>query len=137
MVSVDQLGTPSLLEPIQAYRWFIDRGGRHGTGWVNHVTRVVPDTPVPCSPVLCAPFVTAPTLMMVAPDDEMRHANYDVARDTYDLLPSPKQWYDIGGGHFGLLYHPSPLFDEAASVQTAFLERWLSASLTPNQSPSP
>lgn len=126
VVSSDQLGTPSLLEPIQAFRWFIDRGGRHGTGWLNRVTRVVPDTPVPYSPVLCAPFVGPPTLMMVAPDDEMEHANYEVSRLAYELMPEPKQWYDIGGGHFGLLYHPSPLFDEAARTQSSFLERWLS-----------
>ena len=126
VVSPDQLGTPSLLEPVQAFRWFIDRGGRHGTGWLNRVTRVLPDTPVPYSPVLCAPFLTPPTLMMVAPDDEMVHADYDVARLAYQLMPEPKQWHDIAGGHFGLLHHPSPLFDEATSVQTAFLERWLS-----------
>lgn len=125
VVSSDQLGTPSLLEPIQAFRWFMDRGGRHGTGWLNQVTRVVPDTPVPFSPVLCSPFVRPPVLMMVAPDDEMEHANYDVSRLTYDLMPDPKQWHDIGGGHFGLLYHPSALFDEAASIQSSFLERWL------------
>lgn len=126
VVSPDQLGTPSLLEPIQAFRWFMDRGGRHGTGWLNQVTRVVPDTPVPYSPVLCAPFVSPPILMMVAPGDEMEHANYDVSRLAYDLMPDPKQWNDIAGGHFGLLYHPSPLFDEAARIQTSFLERWLS-----------
>lgn len=126
VVSADQLGTPSLLEPIQAFRWFIEHGGRHGSGWVNRVTRVVPATPVPYSPVLCAPFVTAPTLMMVAPEDEMIHADRDVARLAYELMPAPKQWHDIAGGHFGLLYRPSLLFDEATSVQTAFLHRWLS-----------
>jgi hypothetical protein len=126
VVSADQLGTPSLLEPIQAYRWFIDRGARHGTGWLNRVTRVLPDTPVPYNPVLCAPFVTPPTLMIVAPDDEMPHANYDVARLAYELMPDPKEWYDIAGGHFGLLYHPSPLFDEATRIQAEFLTRWLS-----------
>lgn len=125
VVSPDQLGTPSLLEPVQAFRWFIDRGGRHGTGWLNRVTRVVPDTSVPYSPFLCAPFVRPPTLMMVAPGDEMEHADYDVSRLVYDLMPDPKQWYDIAGGHFGLLYHPSPLFDEASGVQAAFLRRWL------------
>ena len=39
VVSADQLGTPSLLKPIQAYRWFIDYGGRHGTLWENRVIR--------------------------------------------------------------------------------------------------
>ena len=126
VVSPDQLGTPSLLEPVQAFRWFMDRGGRHGTGWLNHVTRVVPETPVPYNPVLCAPFVSPPILMMVAPNDEMTHANYEVSRLAYKLLPEPKQWHDIAGGHFGLLYHPSALFDEAARIQSSFLQRWLS-----------
>lgn len=126
VVSPDQLGTPSLLEPIQAYRWFIEYGARHGTGWLNRVTRVLPGTPVPYNPVLCAPFVGPPTLMIVAPEDEMVHADYGVARSAYELMPHPKEWYDIAGGHFGLLYHPSPLFDEASGTQAAFLKRWLS-----------
>lgn len=66
VVSSDQMGTPSLLRPIQAFRWFIEHGGRPGSLWVNRMTRVTPATPVPYSPVLCAPFVTAPILMMVA-----------------------------------------------------------------------
>jgi uncharacterized protein len=125
VVSFDQAGTPSLLKPIQAFRWFIDYGGRAGTRWINSATRVLPATPVPYHPVLCAPFVKAPTLLMVAPDDEMVHANYSVARQAYELIPGPKQWYDIRGGHFGLLYYPSELFDEASRVQTEFLKEWL------------
>lgn len=38
VVSFDQIGSPSLLKPIQAYRWFIDYGGRHGTGWMKWCT---------------------------------------------------------------------------------------------------
>ena len=125
VVSFDQVGTPSLLKPIQAFRWFIDYGGRPGTRWINNVTRVLPKTPVPYSPVLCAPFVKAPVLMMVAPEDEMVHANYSVAKLAYQLMPGPKQWYDIEGGHFGLIYCPSDLFDEAAQVQTGFFKKWL------------
>ena len=125
VVSSDQAGTPSLLKPIQAFRWFSDYGGRAGTLWNNSVTRVLPATPVPFHPGLSAPFVRAPTLLMVAPEDEMVHANYSVARQAYDLIPGPKDWYDIGGGHFGLLYYPSELFDEASRVQTEFLQRWL------------
>src|SRR5680860_159782 len=79
----------SLLEPVQAYRWFMDHGARHGTGWINRVTRVLPDTPVPYSPVLCAPFVTPPTLMMVAPGDEMAQADYGVARSAHEVMPDP------------------------------------------------
>jgi uncharacterized protein len=125
VVSSDQVGTPSLLKPIQAFRWFIDYGGRAGTRWDNRVTRVLPETPVPFHPTLCAPFVKAPTLLMVAPEDEMMHANYAVAKQAYELIPGPKQWYDIAGGHFGLLYFPSDLFDEASRVQTEFLKKWL------------
>jgi pimeloyl-ACP methyl ester carboxylesterase len=125
VVSSDQVGTPSLLKPIQAFRWFIDYGGRAGTRWDNRVTRVLPETPVPFHPTLCAPFVKAPTLLVVAPEDEMVHANYSVARQAYELIPGPKQWYDIAGGHFGLLYLPSDLFDEATGVQTEFLKKWL------------
>lgn len=121
VVSHDQLGTPSLLTPIQAFRWFIDYGGRHGSSWENRATRVVPSNVAPFSPYLCAPFVDVPSLMMVAPADEMVHANPAVSRQAFDLLPGEKQWYEIRGGHFGLLYHPSALFDEASTVQVEFL----------------
>lgn len=125
VVSFDQLGTPSLLKPIQAFRWFIDYGGRHGTNWENRVTRVIPDTAVPYHPTLCAPFIKVPTLLMVAPEDEMVHANYSVVKQAYELFTGPKQWYDIAGGHFGLLYYPGELFEEAIHVQTQFLLKWL------------
>jgi uncharacterized protein len=121
VVSSDQMGAPSLLAPIQAYRWFIEHGGRHGSGWQNRATRVVPSDIVPFSPFLCAPFVTVPSLMMVAHADEMVHADPGVSRAAFTLLPAVKQWYDIDGGHFGLLYHPSPLFDEASGAQSRFL----------------
>jgi pimeloyl-ACP methyl ester carboxylesterase len=125
VVSFDQVGTPSLLKPIQAFRWFIDYGGRHGTNWINNVTRVIPSTSMPYHPILCAPFVKAPTLLMVAPEDEMVHANYSVTRQAYELLSGPKQWYDIAGGHFGLLYYPGELYEEASRVQTQFFQKWL------------
>jgi hypothetical protein len=121
VVSPDQLGTPSLLQPIQAFRWFVDYGGRHGSGWLNQATRVIPSTAGSYSPFLCAPYVTVPSLMMVAPGDEMPHANPEVSRLAFDLLPGQKEWYEIDGGHFGLLYHPSELFEEASSVQADFL----------------
>ena len=127
VVSPDQLGTPSLLQPIQAFRWFIDYGGRHGTGWLNQATRVLPSTPVPYSPFLCTPYVSAPSLMMVAPHDEMVHANPGVSRQAFDRIPGFKVWHEIEGGHFGLLYHPGKLFDEASSVQADFLATALTA----------
>lgn len=128
VVSFDQSSIPSLLKPIQAFRWFIDYGGRPGSQWVNRVTRVIPATPMPFHPVLCAPFVTAPTLMMVAPEDEMLNTNYAVAKQVYQLMPGSKQWHDIAGGHFGLIYYPSKLFNEASRVQSEFFKKWLAVS---------
>lgn len=125
VVSSDQMGTPSLLEPIQAFRWFTDYGGRHGSGWLNRATRVLPSNTAPYSPYLCVPHVKVPSLMMTAPKDEMTHANPAVSRAAFDLLGGDKEWYEIDGGHFGLLYHPSDLFDEASSVQADFLTRTL------------
>lgn len=83
VVSPDQPGSPSLLTPIQALRWFIDYGGRHGTGWENRVTRVVPATPAPFHAGLAAPHLACPLLLMVAPEDEMAGANPAVSRATF------------------------------------------------------
>jgi hypothetical protein len=66
-----------------------------------------------------------PVLLMVAPEDEMVHANVEVTRHAYGLLAGPKRWVDIDGGHFGLLYHPGARFDEAAGIQAAFLQKQL------------
>jgi len=121
VVSFDQDGSPSLLKPIQAFRWFIDYGGRHGSLWENRVTRVTPPTPVPFSAYLAAPFIKVPTFVMVGRNDEMVHCNPDVITAIYDLMRCPKQWVDIDGGHFGLLYYPSNIFTEASSRQCKFL----------------
>jgi len=125
VVSFDQLRTPSLLTPVSAFRWFIEYGGRHGTNWLNWVTRANPVTPVPYHAGLCAPFVKAPVLFVIAPEDEMPGANPSVARLAFDVVTSTKELYEIGGGHFGLLHYPSDLFDEASSVQCDFLLRHL------------
>jgi len=125
VVSSDQLGTPSLLKPVQAFRWFIDYGARHGSGWQNHATRINPSNTAPYSPYACAPYVTIPSLMMVAPADEMVNANPAVSRQAFDLLPGEKEWYEVEGGHFGLLYYPSDLFDEASRVQAEYLTNHL------------
>jgi hypothetical protein len=51
------MNAPSLLTPIQAYRWFIEHGGRFGTGWENRATRVTPATPAPFHAGLAAPHI--------------------------------------------------------------------------------
>jgi uncharacterized protein len=126
VVSSDQLGTPSLLKPIQAYRWFIDYGGRHGTLWENRVIRVIPATTVPFSAYLAAPFIRGPTLIMAGRDDEMVHCNPEVTRAVFKLMRCRKRWADIDGGHFGLLYYPSKIFDQASADQCVFLIEALS-----------
>jgi pimeloyl-ACP methyl ester carboxylesterase len=125
VVSSDQLGTPSLLKPISAYRWFIEYGGRHGTNWVNWATRVVPNSQALYHPVLCAPFSKTPILFIIAREDEMPSANPNVSRLAYELAPEPKELLEIEGGHFGLLHYPSELFEQASSVQSEFLLRYL------------
>lgn len=123
VVSSDQRGTPSLLEPLTAYRWFIEYGGRHGTNWENWATVVTPATPVPYHPVLCAPHLRTPFLMVMSPEDEMPGARPSIARMAFDLAPEPKEPFEIAGGHFGLLHYPSALFDQACNVQRDFLLR--------------
>ena len=125
VVSFDQRGTPSLLTPITAYRWFIEYGGRHGTNWQNWVTRVVPASPAPYHPGLCAPFLRVPALFMIAPTDEMPGANPAVSRLAFDSAPEPKELVELAGGHFGLLHYPSELFDLASGAQRDFLLRHL------------
>ncbi|MDE2061834.1 MAG: alpha/beta hydrolase [Bradyrhizobium sp.] len=130
VVSADQIGSPSLLKPIQAYRWFIDYGGRHGTLWENRVIRVVPPTAVPFSAYLAAPFIRGPTLLMAGRNDEMVHCNPDVTSAVFGLMRCRKQWADIDGGHFGLLYCPGEIFEQASAAQCAFLTDALDAQVT-------
>jgi hypothetical protein len=63
--------------------------------------------------------------MMVAIQDEMPGADSNVARRVFDIAPEPKEKVEIGGGHFGLLYHPGELFEQASSAQREFLARYL------------
>jgi uncharacterized protein len=125
VVSVDQRGTPSMLKPLTAFRWFLEHGGRHGTRWENWATVVNPKTPVPYSAVLCAPNLRAPVLMVVSPTDEMGGASPAIARLTFDRVPRRKEWVEVSGGHFGLLYPESAQFDEASRAQREFLVRSL------------
>lgn len=125
VVSPDQLNGPSLLLPIQAFRWFVEYGGRFGTGWRNVVTRVEPPTPAPFHAGIATPHLHRPFLMMIAPGDEMPAANPAVSGAAYRAAPGPKELIEIDGGHFGLLHHPSELFDFASRAQRDFLVRTL------------
>jgi len=121
IVSSDQHGTPSLLTPLTAFRWFIEYGGRHGTGWQNWARIVIPQTEVSWQPALCAPLVRAAALLMIAPDDEMPGAEPEMAHLAFERLGGPKEMVEIEGGHFGLLYHPGRIFDAVSAAQRDFL----------------
>ncbi|MDB0037445.1 alpha/beta hydrolase [Ascidiaceihabitans sp.] len=122
VVSSDQESTPSLLLPIQAFRWFIDQGGQWNSGWENKVTRVIPKTEVPFSPLVTAPFIKAPVLMMTGKEDEMPQIVREVQVEVFNRVQSEKQYYEIDGGHFGAIYPHTPLFYEAIAVQSAFIK---------------
>lgn len=125
VVSLDQINAPSLLAPPQAFRWFLEYGGRHGSGWENRATRVVPKTPVPCSPLVTAPHLNMPVLMMNGRNDEMIHCNPELQNAVFDMIAGSKEKVIIDGGHFGLLWEDSPNFLNAVAAQTEFLKRVL------------
>jgi len=125
VVSFDQMSAPSLLTPLTAFHWFIEYGARYGTNWENRATLVDLKTPAPFHPLLCAPHPKAPVLMVIAVQDEMPGANSEVARVVFHLAPEPKEKIEIDGGHFGLLYYPSELFEHAGHAQRDFLIRYL------------
>jgi uncharacterized protein len=89
------------------------------------VTRVLPTTSCPFHAGIAAHYLHHPLLMVIAPEDEMPAADPEVARAAYDAVPAPKEVVEIDGGHFGLLHHPSGLFDEATAVQAGFLVQTL------------
>jgi dienelactone hydrolase len=128
VVAADQLATPSALPPLTAFRWFIEHGGQYGTGWQNWVTETSRERSDPYQPVLCASRVRVPALFVIATEDEMPGASSAVSRLAYDLVPGPKELLEVDGGHFGLLYHPSSLFDLASSAERDFLIRHLVAA---------
>ncbi|MGW8315643.1 MAG: alpha/beta hydrolase [Bacteroidales bacterium] len=125
VVSFDQQTIPAMLLPLTAYRWFMEYGTRYNTKWLNNVTYVSPDVPVKFTSALCTPFIKAAILMMVSYDDEMPGANSDVARYAYSIASQPKKLIEIDGGHFGIVYYPSPLFDMASSAQFEFFKEYL------------
>lgn len=120
VVSADQIHAPSLLQPIQAYRWFIEYGGRFGSGWENRATRVLPTSASPFHAGIVGPHIRCPLLMQVSPADEMAGANPIVSRAVYAAARGPKRLMEIDGGHFGVVHYPSHWFDDASAAQRDF-----------------
>jgi alpha-beta hydrolase superfamily lysophospholipase len=125
VVSADQIASPSALKPLTAYRWFIEYGGRYGTGWTNRVVFTAPSDAPDFDPFACAPRVVVPTLFAMSADDEMPGAVSAVTRAVFDRISGPKELVEVDGGHFGLLEHPSLVFDQTSETQAAWLTRTL------------
>lgn len=121
VVSADQLGNPSLLEPISAFRWFVDYGGRPDTGWLNWAQLETPKLDRGFSLELAVSSIACPSLWVVAEDDEMPGAEPAVALAMHERAGGNKELLLVDGGHFGLLYHPSARFDLVSAAQAAFL----------------
>jgi uncharacterized protein len=130
VVSVDQLSAPSALKPLTAFRWFLEYGARFGTGWQNQVVLTFPEDEM-WQPVLWAKHVQAPTCFLLGRDDEMPGSTPAVARQAFAALGGPKEVHELEGGHFGLLYHPGPVFDRSVTIQVRFLRSWLQQSDSP------
>jgi pimeloyl-ACP methyl ester carboxylesterase len=133
VVSFDPVRYPAHLAPPTAFRWFVEHGGRPGSGWTNDATRVVPATPAPFSPGIAAPHVRVPVQVIYAPDDEMGRASPTVTRIVGAALGVPKEVVELeeGCGHFGALWYPSQWFDRVSVLQANFLLRHLANDDTP------
>lgn len=123
VVSLDQVNAPSLLTPPQAFRWFMEYGGRYGSFWENRVTRVIPRTKVACSPLVTAPYLTMPVQMMVGRNDEMVHCNPELQDAVFERIAGPKEKVVLDGGHFGLLWQDGSILREAIEKQVGFLQK--------------
>lgn len=128
VVSADQVASPSALQPLTAYRWFIEYGGRYGTGWANRVVFTTPSEAPDFDPFAAAPLVRVPTLFAMSPHDEMPGAVSEVTRAVFDRISGPKELIEVEGGHFGLLEHPSRAFDRTSEAQAAWLVSTLGAA---------
>jgi pimeloyl-ACP methyl ester carboxylesterase len=128
VVSPDQFTSPSALKPLTAFRWFIEYGGRYGSGWTNRVVFTAPSDAPDFDPFACAPRVRVPTLFAMSPDDEMPGAVSEVTRAVFDRISGPKELVEVDGGHFGIIEYPSAAFERASQAQAAWLTRTLGAT---------
>ncbi len=125
VVSSYQATMSSALKPLTAFRWFIEYGGRYGSGWTNRIVATAPSDAPDFDPAACATRVDVPTMFAMSADDEMPGAVSDVTRAVFDRIAGPKKLIEVEGGHFGLLEYPSAAFDAASQAQAAFLARSL------------
>lgn len=55
----------------------------------------------------------------------MAHCNLEAQQAVFERIPGEKEFVEIRGGHFGLLWYPSEEFEAAATAQIAFLKKAL------------
>lgn len=123
VVSPNQQNMSSALKELTAYRWFIEYGGRFNTNWKNNVSvSTFKNAPKNYHRGIEAPSLKAPILLIVAKNDEMEGASDIIANSVFEKISQPKEIVFIDGGHFGILEHPSPLFNEASKIQVDFLK---------------
>jgi len=103
------LNFPEAAQYAQAY------GMREDSMWSDDVTLVSRDAPQLTVPIVAAQL-DKPTLYLVANDDEVAAASPTVARRGFDSIPAAKIRVDITGGHFGLLYEDSDVFNQAVAT---------------------
>ncbi|NNJ55097.1 MAG: alpha/beta fold hydrolase [Bacteroidia bacterium] len=125
VVSTDQINNPAVINLLPAYKWFTEYGGRFGSNWKNIVSWSDTDRPPNYHDANFSQHLKAPILMIVATNDEMEYSNDKVTLEVFKRITQPKEWVDIDGGHFGLLYYPSELFDKSSKAQIEFLNKYL------------
>lgn len=125
VVTTDPKGSPAAIDRLTAYNWFIEYGGRFGTQWKNSVSWSDTDRPANYHNAHLSPHLKAPILLVVATNDEMEYSDDKVVLEVYNRINQPKEWVEIDGGHFGLLYYPSDLFDKSSRAEIDFLKKYL------------
>jgi uncharacterized protein len=126
MVALDPGASCASPSP-QAFKWFVEHGGAHGSGWVNSLTYADPDARMPYEPFWCLDHVDVPVLVTASPTDEVSVADAEVARAGLDRVPAPTQLQLTDAGHFGSLWPGSRHFHDAADAHARFLGEALAA----------
>jgi pimeloyl-ACP methyl ester carboxylesterase len=124
VVALDPDAAPPLLTDPTALAWFGEYGSRPGSTWRNEARMASLRAPAPFTMSIVAPHVACPSLWVVADDDAMPGAEPDVSRAA--AIAAGGDLVRIDGGHFGLLYEDSPLFERVGRAEAEFLARVLS-----------
>jgi pimeloyl-ACP methyl ester carboxylesterase len=123
VVALDPAGPPPLLTDPTALAWFGEYGSRPGSTWRNEARMASLRAAAPFTMSILAPHIACPSLWVVADDDAMPGAEPEVSRAASTAAGG--ELVRIDGGHFGLLYEDSPLFDTVSRAEVEFLGREL------------